>query len=146
MFQEVSFFPGGGIMAGWLTGCCLTDCFTLWTDSQRGRVTEPVETGFSPPLPPPGTADYCTQSAEIGLLCCTVYKKDRDKDQELLTCQVLAGHAEDTRGDRWRVRGQRVGRDGIPSLPFSCQELRDCSICFHFYLCNPLFYYTNAFA
>ena len=129
--------PGGGIMAGWLT-----DCSTLWTGSQRGRVTEPVGTGFTPP--PPWTADRCTWSAEIGLLCCAVYEKDRDRDQELLTCQVLAGHAEDTRGDRWGVRGQRVGRDGIPSLPFSYQELRDRSICFHFYLGNPLSYYINA--
>lgn len=57
-------------MAGWLTGCCLTDCFTLWTDSQRGRVTEPVETGFSPPLPPPGR--LIIARSQLRLACCAV--------------------------------------------------------------------------
>lgn len=53
-------------MAGWLTGCCLTDCFTLWTDSQRGRVTEPVETGFSPP------GRLIIARSQLRLACCAV--------------------------------------------------------------------------
>lgn len=122
-------------MVGSLTSWCLTECITRGIDSQRVLVTEP---GEKVSLPPPGMA-ACGQ---LKIARCAVYKKGCDRDQELLTCQVLAGHAEDTGGDR--VRGQLIWRDGNPSLPFSSQGLCVSSISSYLFLCTPLFYYINA--
>lgn len=82
-------------MIGWLTGWCLTDRFTRGIDSPGGESPNLGERVS--PLP---SRWLIAPRGQLKLAGCAVYKRDWDRDQELLTCQVLAGHTEDTQGDR----------------------------------------------